>query len=348
MIRFLIDIGIRFVSSRSDKKSNELNALLNTEEDAGMSHYNSCSVLGATVQTNSSMLNGKNYQSLGTGISIVNGFLSPVAVLTNLLILLALWKTLSLQSASNILVASLALSDLCVGLLLQPMLVFINLTARHVSATTFCVVFQFHMFLAYLFTALSLGTLTYLSIERSIALHWHLRYYELVTTKKVAITVIQLWVFQSLMSTIIWFAIGSYSILAALSVTGAFCCILVICYSYVSIWRIVRRHHRQIQSDQTAAQGQNALNILKYKAKTYTSLLILELFALCYFPYLCFEIARLARGGHDFIDIVEYSILETIVFVNSSLNPIIYFWRVKDLRRTAWNTLKSLNVCQNE
>ena len=66
------------------------------------SHCNCCSVLGATVQTNFSMLNGKNYQSLGTAISIVNGFLSPVAVLANLLILLALWKTLSLQSASNI------------------------------------------------------------------------------------------------------------------------------------------------------------------------------------------------------------------------------------------------------
>lgn len=174
------------------------------------------------------MLNGKNYQSLGTAISIVNGFFSPVTVLTNLLILLALWKTLSLQSASNIFVASLALADLCVGLFLQPTLVFINFPAHHVSTQALCVVLQFHMFLAYLFTALSLGTLTYLSIERSIALHWHLRYYEIVTTKKVTVTVIQFWVFQFLMSTIIWFAVGSYSILVALSVTGALCCILVI------------------------------------------------------------------------------------------------------------------------
>lgn len=288
------------------------------------------------------MLNGKNHQSLGTAISIVNGFFSPVTVLTSLLILLALWKTLSLQSASNIFVASLALADLCVGLFLQPTLVFINFAAHHVSTQAFYVVLQFHMFLAYLFTALSLGTLTYLSIERSIALHWHLRYYEIVTTKKVTVTVIQFWVFQFLMSTIIWFAVGSYSILVALSVTGALCCILVIFCIYMSIWRIVRTHHKQIQSHQSTAQGQNALNMLKYKAKTYTSLIILELFAFCYFPYLCFEIARLARGGHDFIDIAEYSILETVVFLNSSLNPIIYFWRVKDLRRAAWNS-----VCHN-
>ena len=315
-----------------------------------MFHYNSCYVLRAILQTNSSMLNGKNYQSFGTGISIVNGLLSPLAVLSNLLILLALWKTFSLQSASNILVASLALADLCVALFLQPMLVFINLASRHVSTQAFCVVFQFHMFLAYLFTALSLGTLTYLSIERLIALHWHLRYCEIVTTKKVVVTVIQLWVFQFVMSTVIWFAIGSYSILAALSVTGAFSCILVICCTYISIWRIVRRHHKRIQIDQISDQqsGQNALNMLKYKAKTYTSLIILELCALCYFPYLCFEIARLARGGHDFIDIAKYSILETLVFANSFLNPIIYFWRVTHLRRAAWNSLKSLTACHNE
>ena len=350
------DSEIRFAKLLSDsipvqKKRQEIKRVekpLEVFEDDRMAHHNSCSVLGAALQTNSSMLNGKNYQSYGIAISIVNGLLSPVAVLTNLLILLALWKTLSLQSASNIFVASLALADLCVGLFLQPMLVFINRTARHVSSQAFCVVFQFHMFLAYLFTALSLGTLTYLSIERSIALHWHLRYYEIVTTKKVSITVIQLWVFQFVMSTIIWFAIGSYSILAALSVTGALCCILVICCTYINMWRIVRRHHKRIQSDQSTTHGQNALNMLKYKAKTYTSLIILELFALCYFPYLCFEVARLIRRRHHFIDIANYSILETVVFVNSSLNPIIYFWRIKDLRRAAWNSLKRLNFCHNE
>ena len=297
------------------------------------------------MQTNSTMLETRNYQIFTTAISILNGCLSPITVFTNFLILLSLWKTLSLQSASNIFVASLALADLCVGLLLQPSLVSVNITARRISTSAFCALFQLHIFLAYLFTAMSLGTVTYLSLERAIALHWHLRYNELVTSKKVAIAVIQLWVFQFLMSTILWFAIRSYSILTSLSVAGAFFCILVICCSYMSIWRIVRRHHRQIQSGQTI-QGQNTLNMLKYKTKTFTSLIIFMLFALCYFPYLCFQIARLARRGQN-IDIVEYSILATLVFVNSSLNPIIYFWRVKDLRRAAWNTLKSINVCHN-
>lgn len=184
-----------------------------------------------------------------------------------------------------------------------------------------------------------------MSIERAVAIHWPLRYHELVTSKRVASVVIQLWVFQILISLIIWFAVGRYSILAVLSVAGALCCTLVICYSYKTIWKIIRRHQRQIQTRQPINQEQNAFDLLKYKAKTFTSLMILKLFVLCYLPYLCVELKKLTRRGHKSIDVVEYSVLVTIVFANSSLNPLIYFWRIKDLRRAALSTLRSLIVC---
>lgn len=301
-----------------------------------------CVILGATVQTNSTTLYEHNYRNFVIGISIINGLMSPVAVVANVFILFSLWKTFSLHSVSNILVASLAMADLCVGLLLQPMLVYL-MNTRLVA--TFCVVFEIQMFLAYLFTALSLGTLTYLSIERAVAIHWPLRYHELVTSKRVASVVFQLWVFQILISLIIWFAVGRYSILAILSVAGALCCTLVICYSYKTIWKIIRRHQRQIQTRQPINQEQNAFDLLKYKAKTFTSLMVLKLFVLCYLPYLCVELKKLTRRGHKSIDVVEYSVLVTIVFANSSLNPLIYFWRIKDLRRAALSTLRSLIIC---
>lgn len=288
-----------------------------------------CVILGATVQTNSTILYEHNYRNFVIGISIINGLLSPVAVVANVFILFSLWKTFSLHSVSNILVASLAMADLCVGLLLQPMLVYL-MNTRLVA--TFCVVFEIQMFLAYLFTA-------------AVAIHWPLRYHELVTSKRVASVVFQLWVFQILISLIIWFAVGRYSILAILSVAGALCCTLVICYSYKTIWKIIRRHQRQIQTEQPINQEQNAFDLLKYKAKTFTSLMVLKLFVLCYLPYLCVELKKLTRRGHKSIYVVEYSVLVTIVFANSSLNPLIYFWRIKDLRRAALSTLRSLIIC---
>ena len=288
-----------------------------------------CVILGATVQTNSTILYEHNYRNFVIGISIINGLLSPVAVVANVFILFSLRKTFSLHSVSNILVASLAMADLCVGLLLQPMLVYL-MNTRLVA--TFCVVFEIQMFLAYLFTA-------------AVAIHWPLRYHELVTSKRVASVVFQLWVFQILISLIIWCAVGRYSILAILSVAGALCCTLVICYSYKTIWKIIRRHQRQIQTEQPINQEQNAFDLLKYKAKTFTSLMVLKLFVLCYLPYLCVELKKLTRRGHKSIYVVEYSVLVTIVFANSSLNPLIYFWRIKDLRRAALSTLRSLIIC---
>lgn len=288
-----------------------------------------CVILGATVQTNSTILYEHNYRNFVIGISIINGLLSPVAVVANVFILFSLWKTFSLHSVSNILVASLAMADLCVGLLLQPMLVYL-MNTRLVA--TFCVVFEIQMFLAYLFTA-------------AVAIHWPLRYHELVTSKRVASVVFQLWVFQILISLIIWCAVGRYSILAILSVAGALCCTLVICYSYKTIWKIIRRHQWQIQTEQPINQEQNAFDLLKYKAKTFTSLMVLKLFVLCYLPYLCVELKKLTRRGHKSIYVVEYSVLVTIVFANSSLNPLIYFWRIKDLRRAALSTLRSLIIC---
>ena len=288
-----------------------------------------CVILGATVQTNYTILYEHNYRNFVIGISIINGLLSPVAVVANVFILFSLRKTFSLHSVSNILVASLAMADLCVGLLLQPMLVYL-MNTRLVA--TFCVVFEIQMFLAYLFTA-------------AVAIHWPLRYHELVTSKRVASVVFQLWVFQILISLIIWCAVGRYSILAILSVAGALCCTLVICYSYKTIWKIIRRHQRQIQTEQPINQEQNAFDLLKYKAKTFTSLMVLKLFVLCYLPYLCVELKKLTRRGHKSIYVVEYSVLVTIVFANSSLNPLIYFWRIKDLRRAALSTLRSLIIC---
>lgn len=62
------------------------------------------------------------YQTLGFKIEIcvINAFFSLIALLGNSTILLIVWKTRSLHLAAYILLTSLAVSDLAVGLLIQP------------------------------------------------------------------------------------------------------------------------------------------------------------------------------------------------------------------------------------
>lgn len=56
-------------------------------------------------------------------IRYINLFFCCTAVLGNSSILLTIWKTSSLHSVSNILLSSLAVSDLSIGLVVQPIFV---------------------------------------------------------------------------------------------------------------------------------------------------------------------------------------------------------------------------------
>ena len=52
--------------------------------------------------------------------AIVLAFFSPVAVTGNALVCAAIWKNSSLRTPSYILLAGLAFSDFCTGLIVQP------------------------------------------------------------------------------------------------------------------------------------------------------------------------------------------------------------------------------------
>ena len=60
-------------------------------------------------------------------ISVINAILSFTTVSGNSAVLIAIWKTSSLHSVANILLASLAVSDLAVGFVVQPMAIAVVL-----------------------------------------------------------------------------------------------------------------------------------------------------------------------------------------------------------------------------
>ena len=119
-------------------------------------------------------------------------------VLSYLLILAAIWKTTTLHIAceqatlhtvTNAIVFSLALSDLGVGLICQPLGILISLNLVE-HEKTWASVFQ--MFTASL-SAISLLTITAISMERYMALKFPLRYQELVTIKRVVCALVSIW-----------------------------------------------------------------------------------------------------------------------------------------------------------
>ena len=134
---------------------------------------------------------------LGIATCVVNAFFSLTALLGNSAILLTVWKTCSLHSSSNILLTSLAVSDLAVGLIIQPLFIAVIQSGTHVIGLVFSI-------LMYFFGCASFFTITSISIDRLLVLQLHLRYQAVVTTFRVTGVVIFIWIFSGV-STLLLF-----------------------------------------------------------------------------------------------------------------------------------------------
>ena len=94
---------------------------------------------------------------------------------------------------------------------------------------------------------------------------------------------------------------------------------------YFGIRFVVRRHQAQIQPPQPGAYSSNIFNLTRLEKSTVNIFLVFILLIFCYVP----QMSVLIAGGYSF---TVYYVTTTIAFLNSSLNPPLYCWRVRELR----------------
>ena len=125
-------------------------------------------------------------------------FLSITAILGNTLVLVALHKESSLHSPSKLLYRCLVITDLLVGLILQPSLAaYFVLVATEQWSSNLC--FYYAIIRAVTFTtlcAVSMLTMATISVDRLLALLLGLRYRQVVTLRRVRVLIISFWIFS--------------------------------------------------------------------------------------------------------------------------------------------------------
>ena len=128
---------------------------------------------------------GPTYNHITIAACVFNSIFALPTVLANAMILAAFWKTPSLRQPSSILLCGLALTDLAVGLLVQPFFAVFKLgemTCASIAVKAGWILYEaFGMFLG----AVSALTITAISVERYLALFFHMRYEVVVTFKRV-------------------------------------------------------------------------------------------------------------------------------------------------------------------
>ena len=115
--------------------------------------------------------------------SVLNALLIPICITGNVLVLAAVWRNPSLRTPSTILLCSLAVSDLFVGILAPPVNIAIALTPLSRSSS-YPRLSQAMIFLIIQLCCVSLETMTAISVDRYLALRYHMWYPNLMTSKR--------------------------------------------------------------------------------------------------------------------------------------------------------------------
>ena len=122
-------------------------------------------------------------QQCSISLSAINIFLSVTAFLGNALILVALHKESSLHPPSKLLYRCLAITDLCVGLVVHPLAATYRMSLVHEDWSLCRYAYGARFITSYALCAVSLVTLTAISVDRLLALLLVLRYRQVVTLK---------------------------------------------------------------------------------------------------------------------------------------------------------------------
>ena len=300
-----------------------------------MSDFNSteCSVLDLNFQSTEHLFVAHVLTS------ILNAVSSLTAIIGNALVILAVWQNPALQTPSNVFLCCLAFSDFTVGLIAQPCFVIHKIGEMyHSSFSMYCTTRILLESAGYITAGASVLTMTGIAIERYLALYLHLRYRLIITTKRILIAASLIWiVFILLSASRFW--IANESIFNNIATATIFSSLVFTCLAYMKVLKYVRRHENQIKdqnrdSPRPEFSGVNyRISRLKcYKKSTLTMVCIVGIFIVCYIPFLSVKMVQKIKGYTVAVKTASLY-ASTIVFLNSSFNPMVYCWRITNMRK---------------
>ena len=277
-----------------------------------------------------------------TLISVLNSFFSFTAFFGNALVLVALRKESSLHPPSKLLLLNLATTDLCVSVISQPLYAALLLTAVNEHWNVCRYVRIVAAITSYILCVVSLLTLTAISVDRLLALLLGLRYRQVVTLRRAYGTVIVFWAVSTVFSISGLFLDSNTRKWRAASFVSL--CLVTSTYSYTRIF--INLHHRQNQlQDQVQQPNQtNQLNIGRYRKAVSTALWLQLTLVACYLPYVIL-VTWFIRAKSSSSVFLGWNFTITLLFLNSTLNPILYCWKIDEVRQSAKDTIRKVLRC---
>ena len=285
---------------------------------------------------------------------VVNSFLSYATVMLNIVLIFALRRTSSLPKTLKALILSVAVSDIGVGVLVQPLyiarlLMEIKNTNHHWNETYKDVVRTIGRTLGYV----SFFGVTTISVDRFLAIHLHLKhqdlltYQEIVTYTRVVAIVILSWLLGAFLA-LTGVLSSSKNIFNLAGVSVGLVCLLTMGLAYFKISIAVRRHTVQVHAQPAqavASNEENRSNFERLRKTAVGTFYVYLLFLACHLPIaIVILTGRKTNKKRQHFKIYAH----TLLYLSSSLVPLVYCWKFRHIRCAVKNILRNTFASQNQ
>ena len=280
---------------------------------------------------------------------VFNVFLSYTAIMLNIVTIHAIRKTFPWSKPLKTLLLSLAVSDLGVGLTTQPLYVAVRIMElkQNDNSRTYAATYTALLVSGNLFLFSSCFLVVVLITDRFMAIRLYLRYQELVTQKRVVAVVISIWVFSAILSLIrLWIPVNIIYVLFGILEFVSALTVTILSFKTYSTARgqIIQIQVMELTVQQVAQNGEMA-TVERLRKFAMAAIYVSLVFVVCYLPNMCilWTIAITSQP----VNIVIQLYTLTLLFLISSLNPLIYCWKMKHIRHTVMNILRNVYSSHN-
>ncbi|XP_055727521.1 trace amine-associated receptor 13c-like [Salvelinus fontinalis] len=305
-------------------------------------------------ERNSSCRKARLSTSIYITLYIFFSLFSAVTVFLNVLVIISISHFKQLHTPTNLLILSLAASDLLVGLIVIPVVTVAIMEPCWGFGEYFCV---FHAYVSFLCTSLSLGNLVLISIDRYVAVCDPLLYHSKITITRIMCCIFITWccciIYRAgIIKHFVNVQVRSrclkecftveitWSNIIDLVITTVVPCSIIITL-YMNIFVVARSQARKVFSKEAASvSGVKTAQANKSERKAAKTLSIVVFnYLICWIPFLfsSFFLVSFLSDNLSFI-------IGLLPLVNSFINPIIYAFFYPWFKVTAKHIL-TLNLC---
>lgn len=283
-----------------------------------------------------------------------------IAILNSLVLFLAT-RVRSLRTVTNLILGSLAFSDLLSGILGIPF----YLACSAVQDKVICGITQM---LTKFFSISIVLHLLLVSVDRHVAVIHAIRYGSLITKRRILSLLLLVWltaIFVALIQ-LTWIGLDMYvnegmedETERIIFIYDILCIVLfflvpliTMIFCYITIFLVLRKQLRVIEQNNTPSFRKNVRrSSARERRAAVIFVIMISIYIFCWLPYFLLGLQHLI--GNDFFALptsVEYTLFYYPKFLNSLLNPLLYvfckhdFWQAFCVIRRKTGKRSSLSL----